>query len=328
MISSQVSTDTPAHMRGLLRRRIARLRYITGFVTAYGDECDPRISIFARFWHVKRVADVARRLGRLAGPLDARRVERLAWIHDLNRWPFAHNSERGLFDQAANVNDYFAGVPGVSEQDIQDLMGIHAKDPTRLSDEARIVLFADSLAGIIEDPLLAIAGLNVHPRFIPEEVEGMLGFSLRDGRRFDSCRELALEFHGRRVTQVGRFETRMHSLFYELVEEFLSVHKAKDLDGDYPALFSTARRVKETFMRPIIFPLNNERVCHSTWLRREVFPWYIHRAGGQVGRLLEIDEREFVAEVTEAPDSPFEPGQFLPDLGVVSRELPSMAFIR
>jgi hypothetical protein len=327
MISSQVSTDTPAGMSGWLRRRIARLRYITGFVTTYGDECDPRVSIFARFWHVKRVANVAGRLCRLAGPLDTRRVERLAWVHDLNRWPFAHNSERGLFDQAANVKDYFADVPGVSEQDIRDLMGIHAKDPTRLSDEARIVLFADSLAGIIEDPLFAIAGLNVHPQFIPEEVEGMLGFSLRAGRRYDSCRELALEFHGRHVAEVGRFDRRMHSLFYALVEEFLAVHKIKDLDSDYPALFSTARKVKETFMRPTIFPLNNEYVCHSTWLRREVFPWYMKRCGGRVDRLLTIDEREFVAEVTGVPGSPFEPRQFRPDLDVVRRDLPAMAFI-
>jgi hypothetical protein len=327
MTSTRTSADISATLSVPLRQRINRLKHITGFVTTYGDECDPRISIFARFWHVKRVVAVAERLCDLARPLDAGRVRRLAWIHDLNRWPFAHNSERGLFDQAANVGDYFSGSPGVSERDINDLVGIHAKDPGSLSDEARIVLFADSLAGVIEDPLFAIAGLNVHPRVIPDEVEEMMGFSLRRGRWYACCRQLAVEFHERETPDIARFQAELDVLFRELIERFIVVHQVADLDGDYPALFSIARKVKETFMRPIIFPLNNERVCHSAWLRGEVFPWYIDRSGGRVDRLLEMDEPQFVAEITEAPDSPFEPKNFLPDLRVVRREIPAMAFI-
>lgn len=171
METGQLSVD--------LRRRIGRLRHITGFVTTYGQEIDPRLSVFARLWHVKRVVATADRLSGLAESLDGDRIERLAWLHDLNRWPFAHNSEKGFFDQAANVREYFLSrSPVIEPQDIDDLVGIHLKDPAVISAEARIVLFADSLTGVIEDPLFAVCGLNVHPRIIPASVSDMLGFSL------------------------------------------------------------------------------------------------------------------------------------------------------
>lgn len=313
---------------GDLRRRIQRLHHITGFITTYGHTSDPRLSVFARFWHVKRVVATADRLSGLTASLDRARVERLAWLHDLNRWPFAHNSEKGLFDQASNVKDYFRGWQAeFAAQDLDDLVGIHLKDPSSISPEARIVLFADSLTGVIEDPLFAVCGLNVHPRIIPDSVSDMIGFSLLEGPWISGCREMTREFHSVERPSVESFQKQFHEIFGALITRFLDVHRIKKLDEGQYALFAIAKTVKETFMRPVIFPLNNEKVCHSSWLRQEVMPWYLAHVEGGRQRLLEIDEDGFVRLVTQAGGSPFMDHQFVPDLGYVQREMPVMAFI-
>lgn len=311
-----------------LQRRIGRLRHITGFVTTYGQAVDPRLSVFARLWHVKRVVSTADRLRGLTASLDGARIERLAWLHDLNRWPFAHNSEKGLFDQAANVREYFLGrSSAVESQDMDDLVGIHLKDPEVISPEARIVLFADSLTGVIEDPLFAVCGLNVHPRIIPQSVSDMLGYSLLADPWYASCFQLAEEFHRAEHPAVDDFQQQFHALFDALFDEFLNVHRIDSLDEGQEVLFAIARTVKETFMRPVIFPLNNEKVCHSSWLRNEVMPWFLTHVPDGRQRLLEIDEDGFVELVTQVGGSPFSAREFLPDLGYVRREAPEMAFI-
>ncbi|TDC12052.1 hypothetical protein [Actinomadura bangladeshensis] len=320
METGQLSVD--------LRRRIGRLRHITGFVTTYGQEVDPRLSVFARLWHVKRVVSTADRLSGLTESLDGAKIERLAWLHDLNRWPFAHNSEKGFFDQAANVREYFLSrSPTIGTQDIDDLVGIHLKDPSVISAEGRIVLFADSLTGVIEDPLFTVCGLNVHPRIIPQSVSDMLGFSLLADPWYASCFQLAEEFHRAENPDVEFFQKQFHELFGALLSEFIDVHRIDSLEEGQEDLFAIARTVKETFMRPVIFPLNNEKVCHSSWLRQEVMPWYLAHVPDARQRLLEIDEDGFVELVTQIGGSPFTAREFIPDLGYVRREAPEMAFI-
>ncbi|MFE4969522.1 hypothetical protein [Streptomyces sp. NPDC056660] len=306
---------------------VSRLRHITGFITTYGEEADPRVSVFARIWHVQRVAFVARRLHDRLESLDRSRIERLVWWHDLNRWPFAHNSERGNFDQAENVREYFSSLPGCTERDMLDLYGIHKKDPTTLTQEAQIVLVADLLAGIVEDPVMAVAGLNVHPRFIPREVEGLLGFSLCKDPWRVKCADLAAELHGGPHPSPEGFQVRLRTLFAELVEEILNTHWRKDPAATMATFIDIAGAVRNSFISPVIFPLNNEKVCHASWLRHEVIPWYLENIYDARRRLLVIDERTFVADVIGIPGSPYASDHFRPDLGYVSREEPAMAFI-
>lgn len=307
--------------------RIERLRHITGFVTAYGAEVDPRVSVFARLWHVERVALVARMMGEVTDAGEVARVERLVWFHDLNRWPFAHNSERGRFDQAANVAEYFAEDPDTSRQDLLDLRGIHEKDPDALSHEGRIVLFADALTGVFEDILFAVTGLNVHPRLIPGEVENLLGCTLREGRWFTQCEHMARALHGPDGPRVPEFQEELAYVFGALVRSFLGRHDIGELRSGCRGLFDITGHVKKNFIRPVIFPLNNEKVCHSSWIRDEVMPWYLAHVEDARARLLEIDERAFVADVL-ARDAPFAAGDFLPDVEYVARETPALAFVR
>lgn len=123
------------------------------------------------------------------------------------------------------------------------------------------------------------------------------------------------------------FQKQFHELFGALLNEFIDVHRIDSLDEGQENLFAIARTVKETFMRPVIFPLNNEKVCHSSWLRQEVMPWYLAHVPDARQRLLEIDEDGFVELVTQIGGSPFTAGEFVPDLGYVRREAPEMAFI-
>ncbi|MFD9407954.1 hypothetical protein ACFWBN_13200 [Streptomyces sp. NPDC059989] len=309
-------------------RRVARLRYVTGFATTYGEEADPRVPVFARIWHVQRVASVAKKLCSMMSGLDRARLGKLTWWHDLNRWPFAHNAEKGNFDQAENVREYFSSFVDCTERDLTDLQGIHTKDSTALTDEARVVLVADLLTGIIEDPLMAVAGLNVNPRFIPSEVEETLGFSLHEDPWRRPCVDLATEFHGADHPSPARFQQRFTALFDGLVKEVLLLHRCADPDDSLSVFADIAQTVRETFIRPVIFPLNNEKICHASWLRQEVLPWYFEHVADARQRLLQIDERGFVAEVVGIPGSPYASHQFHPDVGYVSREEPEMAFIR
>lgn len=321
-----VSSKT-ASPGGTYDPRIRRLRHITGFITVFGEEDDPRVSVFARLWHVERVVLVTRMISAVTDAGDAERVERLAWLHDLNRWPFAHNAERGLFDQAANVGEYFSGDAGLTGRDVRDLRGIHEKDPAVLSHEGRVVLFADALTGAVEDILFAVTGLNLHPRLIPGEVEELLGFSLRDGRWYEPCRSLAGRLHGGE-SQVPVFQEELVQVFGGLVKSFLDQHSLslKELASGCRDLFGITGHIKKTFIRPVIFLLNNEKVCHSSWIRHEVMPWYLSHVENARARLLEIDECEFVADVLSR-ESPFEARQFLADIDYVSRETPAMAFV-
>ena len=90
-----------------LQRAAGRLAGVTGFLSTIHDALDDRASVFNRYFHVRRVVWTAlwialanHRIGRT----NKERVVWLAWAHDLNRWPFAHNSERGVYPQLAPFN--------------------------------------------------------------------------------------------------------------------------------------------------------------------------------------------------------------------------------
>lgn len=323
LLPSSTATAPPAEYSA----RIDRLRQITGFVTVYGEETDPRVSVFARLWHVERVALVTKMMSGITDAGKVERVDKLVWLHDLNRWPFAHNAERGFFDQADNVAEYFSADTDLTAEDVLDLRRIHEKDPAALSHEGRIVLFADALTGAIEDILLAVTGLNLHPRVIPREVEDLLGFSLRQGQWYTQCAQLTRTLHTAGDPQISDFQEEFKYVFSSLIKIFLDRHNLNELHSGCQELFSITGYIKKKFIRPVIFPVNNEQVCHSSWIRHQVMPWYLTHVKDARTRLLKIGEAEFVADVL-ALDSPFKADQFLADMEYVSRETPARAFVR
>src|SRR5262249_38749528 len=147
---------------------IERMKHITGMFTPVGPPDDRRPELFSRYLHVRRVATVAlgccSRVTSAGGEVNQPRVRPLAWLHGLNRWPFAHNSEKGRYDQAADVRAYLqANRIELDHRDTADIVGVHHKSSGELSREGSVVLTADQATGAVEDIFLAITAVGLAP---------------------------------------------------------------------------------------------------------------------------------------------------------------------
>ena len=123
METGQLSVD--------LRRRIGRLRHITGFVTTYGQKTDPRLSVFARLWHVKRVVATADRLAESSEPVVRLRTPlgKLAIVpqpegtrgyDDLRRAATREHLGQGLRPQVASPGDLGRMLAALGREDDRD----------------------------------------------------------------------------------------------------------------------------------------------------------------------------------------------------------------
>jgi hypothetical protein len=260
-----------------LQRAAGRLAGITGFVTALHGDSDERAAVFSRYFHVRRVAWTATWLCRTIGEaIDYERVSWLAWAHDLNRWPFAHNSERGShavmrrFDQGQDVPRYLKSA-GIScdAAAAADLRGILDKTSDHLTPEARLTLLADMGTGLIEDALFAVVGLDLDPSFIGPEVTDALLFPTRDD---DFRRQLlGLDVLLNVDRKVEKFVKEFDRLFIACIIRFLSFHCSHRDDPLTSEAFKAVRGVvKEKFLRGRLFPYNNENVSRGSKLRSEL----------------------------------------------------------
>jgi hypothetical protein len=312
-----------------LLKIVLRLRHVTGFATVYGENLERRSEIFARLWHVRRVLAVTRMLTPHWPDHDQHRARWLAWLHDVNRWPFAHNAERGLFNQATNTKAYFAGHPGLmlDSHDRDELVEIQSKNLDCLSPEGELVLLADAITGVIEDPLMLITGLNVRPEVVPRALADAFGFE----HRADPWRQRALPLtrliHASDgTTDVRAYQASFRRLFLDQVRCFIAGRLRRHGVLDARSTMDVIRKIKTDFICPVVFPINNDLVCRGEWLRREVMPWYLTRYGPV--DLVDIAEEEFVRRVVSPDGSPFTPGDFIPDLDAVCRSLPESAFLQ
>jgi hypothetical protein len=325
---------------------IRRLYGITGFVTTLHPADDLRPLAFARYFHVRRVAWVAEwlqsRMKEVDAAVDFSSVPWLAWAHDLNRWPFAHNSERGVFDQATDIERYLsaAGIcfrrghlsygsdegswqPGT----LADLEGIIAKRIDGLSAAGRLVLLADIISGFIEDPLLAITGLDLSPRLIPDTAREALVLPL-DDKEFNS--ELgALNSLLYTERDVKKFMLGFDAIFRHCIRAFAERYRlgeANPLDEDW---FGDLRKLlKDGFLRQVLFPYNNEKVAHGRLLNSELVEPLLKVLGRQAAATLtKIGEADTVRlAVRHGIIGEEEQGQYYPDLDYMARHEPESSF--
>jgi hypothetical protein len=267
---------------------VERLKAITGFVTTLHKASDPRPLAFARYYHVRRVVWATEWLHsrRVSGSeqLDISVVRWLAWAHDLNRWPFAHNSEKGFFDQAGDASRYVvaAGLqfppPHPSDRTdraerearlLSDLEGVISKDLATLSPEGRLVLLADIISGFVEDPLLAVTGLDLSPRLIPDLVRETLAFPLNDEDFLTELKALnLLLYHAR---DVPNFMRSFDVIFKGAVQAFADQYHLGETDPLTENWFGELRNaLKVNFLRKVLFPYNNEKVSHGSVLKAEL----------------------------------------------------------
>ena len=137
--------------RPKLASALDRLAGLTGFVSVLGP--DPRVRVFNRLDHVRRVVGFTAWLCDRRLDLDRDASMLVAWCHDLNRLPFAHNLEKLIaFDQAADF-PHFVRRSGLdlSIATINATVGVICKDGTHHSPIVRVVYAADAVAGFIEN---------------------------------------------------------------------------------------------------------------------------------------------------------------------------------
>jgi hypothetical protein len=325
-------------------RAIKRLRGITGFVTTLHAPSDPRPLAFARYFHVQRVVRVAEWLWSLmdgAGTApDRTAVLWLAWAHDLNRWPFAHNSEKGHFDQARDVFRYMSHIEFPMRQfrdeneercwkdeALHDLAGIISKRIYGLSAAGKLVLLADIIAGFIEDPLLAITGLGLSPHLIPQAVREALAMPLDDEQFRRELGALNRLLSGER--DVKEFVTGFDAIFRRCVRRFAGRHGIGEANPLEEKWFGELRSlVKEGFLKRVLFPYNNEKVAHGSLLTDELVKPLLGVLGGQKDTTLtEIDEAGMLElAVKHGVIEDGTQSRYFPDLDYISRDEPENSF--
>ncbi len=278
-----------------IQTSLNRLKGITGFVTTLCRDGDDRAVVFNRYDHVKRVLFVNGLLCRRVG-VDSEQAKEVIILHDLNRWPFAQNSERGYFDQAGNVYEYLTGVcSDISEDAIHDVVMLHKKQLYSMRKNARFALLADIIAGLMEDPLLLIAGLNVHPTVIPEEFVDLLGLDF-SARGMKTLEELCSLLN--REKNIRAFCELFQSVFTKQCENMIDRYfrQCGSVENVIDKLLQDAGHIKEKLMYPIVFPINNELVCHKRWIQEQIVCQLVTEMGGKQASefLLSIDEAELL----------------------------------
>ncbi|MZF84276.1 HD domain-containing protein [Streptomyces sp. SID5643] len=271
-----------------------RLRTITGFVTVHPNGGDPRTLTFSRYEHVARVASLALLVG------EKRRLPRsevllFSWLHDINRWPFAHNAERDHFDGADDMERFIEGR--LPEATVSQAADIARKRVSELSPAARAVLLADIVTGFFEDTLFAVTGLNLSPSELPDGALDMLRLPVGDYAFLEELHHLYLLLN--READVAGYTRDLNSLVFRSARKFLSEHDFLNTDPLENERFRSIRSVlRQSYLEQYIFPLNNEKVCHGEMIRRVLVDPVVSRLGGNAdGCLTQWTEVDMIAYV-------------------------------
>ena len=247
-----------------IAKQVERLRKITGFVTILHKPHDTRPLVFARYYHVRRVAWLSNLIAegqiKLGINIDLKTVFLLAWALDLNRWPFSHNSEKGFFSQSDDISRYIKENNLYELIDYEkDLERIISKEYNGLSEEGKIVLFADIITGFIEDPLWATTALNISIKIIPKEVSDYLRIPVKHVDFLESLYKLNILFAESKsfIPLIEKFD----SIFKERVISFIEYYGyIKNIPLNDSFFEGKRKMIKEEFMIKIIFSYNNEKI--------------------------------------------------------------------
>jgi hypothetical protein len=286
-----------------LAHLIPRMMGITGFVTNLCPPGDDRPRAFCRYYHVRRVAwtaDLLIHLSRDGHRFDADLLRWYSWAHDLNRWPFAQNSEKGVFDQAADLPDYFneAGIE-VPEQTIRELQSIVNKNYQPLGPEARLALLADMITGFVEDPVWLTAAINVTPEVIPSKVANYLGLQFDEPDFLQGLAQMTSVFHP--GLEVEEFVLLFDATFTKIMARFIRDRDLADPATGTSEDFQEMRFfIREHFMRCVVFPYNNEYISQGAAIKRKVMLPLLERLGAAANRhLTRITDEECIAEAID-----------------------------
>ncbi|MGW2785537.1 hypothetical protein ACWC3X_30510 [Streptomyces populi] len=302
-----------------------RLRGITGFVTVHPNGGDPRMLAFSRYEHVTRVTSLALSLS------EDRRLPRaevllLSWLHDINRWPFSHNSERGNFEHADDIERFIEGrLPATT---VRQAVGIAHKNVAGLHPAARAVLLSDIATGLLEDTLFTITGLNLSPSELPNDALDLLRLPVGDYSFLEELQHLYTLLNQEK--DVPRYVRDFNSLVFRSTRKFLTDHDFLNVDPLENERFREIRSsLRSDYLEQKIFPLNNEKVCHGSMIRRAIVDPVISRIGVEADALLtrwtEVDMVAFALSERLATEETL--AALVPTLDYVQRFEPSRCFM-
>jgi hypothetical protein len=312
---------------------IGRMKHITGMLTPVGPPGDERSAFFSRYFHVRRVVTVAlgiaAKIGRAGGDVQEYRVRTLAWMHDLNRWPFAHDGEKGLYDQGADLAAYFQdrGID-LDARDLDDLRHIVDRiESGNMTREGLVVLAADRATGVTEDILLAITALGLAPELVPNTVAEQIGLSLHDPSFRRCLWAMRLTFRDRRpgMIYIGDLDRVVTGHAINFISKFCLDWAKFELDA---AFSREIRKIKDQFLVPTLFPLVNDQIGHGSFLRERIVWPLIDQIGEDFRRALTTidDEQAVQIAVNHGLICPDERKQVYPDFDYIERERPESCF--
>jgi len=286
------------HENKNVQKALNRLKNITGFVTTLCPEDDPRASVFNRYDHISRMLWINQYFCTAIGTNPGQSNE-IILLHDLNRWPFAQNAEKGYFNQDSNIAAYLpALMPGISEETLRDVTLLHQKCPSKMRTASRYAYIADIVAGMIEDPLFLITGLNTNPEIVPEQFACLLGLDFSPAG-IDVLKELCGMLNLQK--DVKGFSTSFQKLFEKHCKKLIDQHLStcNTVEEAEAAIYQDALTVKEEFLRLIVFPINNEKVCHSSWIKRRITEPIISSMGLDAASnyFLSVNEEELLHDM-------------------------------
>ena len=330
MLSNDITKIPPQELMTFVNR----LYRITGFVTVLCTKSDERPLSFARFYHVRRVVwtanFIAEKINYSCEEVDKNKINWLAWAHDLNRWPFAHNAEKGLFDQAADAPRYFKenNIP-VEPEILSDIQNIISKSYPHLTTEGKIVLLADMITGFIEDPLWAVTALDLHPKIVPTNISNYLCINIDLPEIYQKLLSLNIMFDENKT--VEPFKSEFDFLFQKIITKFVSKRKfAESIPLGEPSFENWRQEIKEGFMRKKLFAYNNDKISHGARIRQEIIdPLYKKLGSNATSILTTIDETQALKMAeNEGILKEYDETRYYPTLDFVTTQEPENSFRR
>lgn len=318
---SRVSELLPSWLLSATRR----LQAITGFVTVHPNGGDPRTLAFSRYDHVARVASLALSIGHDRG-VPRSEVLLIAWLHDINRWPFAHNAEKGRFAQGDDIERFIAGR--LPAKTAMQAIGVANKSVSDLDYVARVVLLADIVTGFIEDTLFAITGLNLSPSELPNEALDLMRLPVGDVAFLEELQHLHMLLNIE--LDVPRYTRNFNWMVFRSAIRFLSDHNFLSRDPLGGERFWGIRNIlRNDYLQQYIFPLNNDKVCHGEQIRQVVVEPVLSRLGMSAEAILtrwtEVDLISYVLREGLAAQETV--AALAPNLDHIQRFEPQRAFI-
>lgn len=254
-----------------LFNKLERLKGITGFISILGN--DPHIKVFCRYNHVQRVVRLTGWLITLFPERNSYKSLFLAYFHDINRLPFAHNLEEKIeFNQSENLRSYLQSCKdNIPDDYVLDLESVISRK-VQSSPEAQLVYAADAAEGFIEDTLFAITTLGISTDCLPHQIASRLGFNVNE---IDFKNDL-LYLNKLFIENPDNYSIIFGDVVFKHASEFI-----KKFNGNKPLFIETPEfpelrnMIKENFLKKIIFPINNEKISQGKRIVTEIAIPYI-----------------------------------------------------